>query len=266
MPVNASAVSTVFFLLLVCHVLTNDQHDVLEQEVSQMRRRISLQSTVELQSCMVNSADVGCGMFQCFSNNSCEIRGLDHICLTLLHNAGHYDSQGKAFVKDTLRCMALGLRQRFSCISRRCSAIKEMVCVLQRECYTKHQLCLALQDHMDTVENLVQFHLMFPPGPYVELINFLLKCGDEVRMWVGRRLREQCEHYWGSLCSSFAGNCPLCQSDTLHQSTSPATSAPLPITAKPEDGPRLSHIDDTTEPDSVVSEKSSVTLPQTDGN
>lgn len=48
---------------------------------------------VELQSCMVNSADVGCGMFQCFSNNSCEIRGLDHICLTLLHNAGHYDSQ-----------------------------------------------------------------------------------------------------------------------------------------------------------------------------
>ncbi|XP_005926401.1 stanniocalcin-2 [Haplochromis burtoni] len=274
MPVNASAVSTVFFLLLVCHVLTNDQHDVLEQEVSQMRRRLSLQSTAELQSCLLSSADVGCGMFQCLSNNSCEIRGLDHICLTLLHNAGHYDSQGKAFVKDTLRCLALGLRQRFSCISRRCSAIKEMVCVLQRECYTKHQLCLALRDHMDTVENLVQFHLMFPPGPYVELTNFLLKCGEEVKTWVGRRLREQCEQYWGSLCSSLAGNCPLCQSDTLDQSTSPSTSAQWPIAAggplqqqtreaKPEDG--LSHIDNTTEPDSVVSDKSSVTL-QTDGN
>ncbi|XP_013764960.1 stanniocalcin-2 [Pundamilia nyererei] len=274
MPVNASAVSTVFFLLLVCHVLTNDQHDVLEQEVSQMRRRLSLQSTAELQSCLLSSADVGCGMFQCLSNSSCEIRGLDHICLTLLHNAGQYDLQGKAFVKDTLRCLALGLRQRFSCISRRCSAIKEMVCVLQRECYTKHQLCLALRDHMDTVENLVQFHLMFPPGPYVELTNFLLKCGEEVKTWVGRRLREQCERYWGSLCSSLAGNCPLCQSDTLDQSASPPTSAPWPIAAggplqqqteaKPEDG--LSHIDDATEPDSVVSEKSSVTLLQTDGN
>uniref|UniRef100_A0A3P9AS88 Stanniocalcin n=1 Tax=Maylandia zebra TaxID=106582 RepID=A0A3P9AS88_9CICH len=217
MPVNASAVSTVFFLLLVCHVLTNDQHDVLEQEVSQMRRRLSLQSTAELQSCLLSSADVGCGMFQCLSNNSCEIRGLDHICLTLLHNAGHYDLQGKAFVKDTLRCLALGLRQRFSCISRRCSAIKEMVCVLQRECYTKHQLCLALRDHMDTVENLVQ--------PYVELTNFLLKCGEEVKTWVGRRLREQCEQYWGS--------------------TFPPTSAPWPIAAggplqqQTEDGPRL---------------------------
>lgn len=41
----------------------------------------------------MSSGDVGCGMFQCFSNNSCEIQGLDHICLTLLHNAGHYDSQ-----------------------------------------------------------------------------------------------------------------------------------------------------------------------------
>ncbi|XP_039474099.1 uncharacterized protein LOC116319711 [Oreochromis aureus] len=272
MPVNAPAVSCVFFLLLVCHVLTIDPHDVLEKQVSQMKRRLSLQSTVEIQSCLVSSGDVGCGMFQCFSNNSCEIQGLHHICLTLLHNAGRYDSQGKSFVKDALRCMAVGLRQRFSCVSRRCSAVKEMVYVLQRECYAKHQLCLALRDHIDTVGNLVQFHLMFPPGPYVELTNFLLKCGDEVRTWVGRRLRGQCEQYWGSLCSNFAGNCPLCQSDTLHQSTSPSTSAPWPITAggplqqptreaKPEDRSRLSQIDNTTESGSVVSEKSSVTPP-----
>uniref|UniRef100_A0A3Q4GN59 Stanniocalcin n=1 Tax=Neolamprologus brichardi TaxID=32507 RepID=A0A3Q4GN59_NEOBR len=253
--------------LVVCTfcmaALTFGKHDVQEREVSQTKRRLSSQSTEEIQSCLLNSGDVGCGMFQCFSNSSCEIKGLDHICLTLLHNAGHYNLQGKSFVKDMLRCMALGLRQRFSCISRRCSVIKEMVCVLQRECYTKHQLCLVLRDHMHTVENLVQFHLMFPPGPYVELTKFLLKCGDEVRTWVGRRLREQCEQYWGSLCSSFAGNCPLCQSDTLHQSTSPSTSAPWLVTAggplqqpireaKPEDRTRLSHIDNTTESGSVV--------------
>lgn len=90
-------------------------------------------------------------------------------------------SQGKAFVKDTLRCMALGLRQRFSCLHRRCSAVSEMVHALQRECYSKHQLCLALQDHMDTVDSLVQFHLMFPPG-WGRLINrtarFLLSARD----------------------------------------------------------------------------------------
>lgn len=49
--------------------------------------------SAEIQSCLVSSDDVGCGMFQCFNNNSCEIRGLHHICLTLLHNAGRYDSQ-----------------------------------------------------------------------------------------------------------------------------------------------------------------------------
>uniref|UniRef100_A0A3Q0SSG1 Stanniocalcin n=1 Tax=Amphilophus citrinellus TaxID=61819 RepID=A0A3Q0SSG1_AMPCI len=271
MPVNASAVFPVFFLLLVCHVLTIDPHDVPEKQVSQIKRRLSLQSTVEIQSCLLSSGDVGCGMFQCFSNNSCDIQGLHHICLTLLHNAGRYDSQGKSFVKDALRCMAVGLRQRFSCVSRRCSAVKEMVCMLQRECYTKHQLCLALRDHIDTMGNLVQFHLMFPPGPYVELMNFLLKCGDAVRTWVGLRLRGQCEQYWGPLCSNFAGNCPFCLSDTLHQNTSPSTSVPWPITAggplqqptrgaKSEDRSRLRQTDNTTESGPVVSEKSKMSV------
>lgn len=49
--------------------------------------------SAEIQSCLVSSGDVGCGTFQCFNNNSCEIQGLHHICLTLLHNAGRYDSQ-----------------------------------------------------------------------------------------------------------------------------------------------------------------------------
>lgn len=72
--------------------------------------------------------------------------------------------QGKSSVKEALRCMAQGLRQRFSCVSRRCSAVKEMVVALQRECYGKHQLCLPLRDHMDTMGNLIHFNLMFPPG------------------------------------------------------------------------------------------------------
>uniref|UniRef100_A0A3B4YVZ0 Stanniocalcin n=1 Tax=Stegastes partitus TaxID=144197 RepID=A0A3B4YVZ0_9TELE len=220
----------VFFLLLGCHqVLCVDPHDVQEKQVSQVKRRLSLQSAAEIQSCLVSSGDVGCGMFQCFSNNSCDIQGLHHICLTLLHNAGRYDSQGKSFVKDALRCMSLGLRQRFSCVSRRCSAVKEMVFSLQRECYSKHQLCLALQDHMDTMGNLVQFHLMFPPGPYVELMNFLLKCGDNVRTWVGRRLRGQCEQHWGALCGSFGSICPLSQSlqpTTIDNATEPGLRLP----------------------------------------
>uniref|UniRef100_A0A3Q2CZV3 Stanniocalcin n=1 Tax=Cyprinodon variegatus TaxID=28743 RepID=A0A3Q2CZV3_CYPVA len=204
MKVNVSAV--MFLLLGFNQLLAMELHDhILEKQGSQVKRRLSLQSTAEIQSCLVSSGDVGCGMFQCFSNNSCEIHGLHHICLTLLHNAGRYDSQGKSYVKDALRCMALGLRQRFSCVSRRCSAVKEMVFSLQRECYSKHHLCLAVRDHLDTMGNLVQ--------PYVELMNFLLKCGGEIRTWVGRRLRGQCEQHWGGLCSTFINTCPHSQSD-----------------------------------------------------
>ncbi|XP_029704551.1 uncharacterized protein [Takifugu rubripes] len=231
---NLPAVLIVFALLRTCQqTLAVEPQDVQDKQGIQVKRRLSLQSTAEIQSCLVSSGDVGCGTFQCFTNNSCEIQGLHHICLTLLHNAGRYDSQGKSFVKDALRCMALGLRQRFSCVSRRCSAVKEMVYSLQRECYSKHQLCLVLQDHMDTMGSLIQFHLMFPPGPYVELMNFLLKCGEGARQWVGRRLRGQCEQHWGTLCSSFGDSCPL-----NHWDTAPNTTAPPPLAPRPPSAPQ----------------------------
>ncbi|KAM3869160.1 stanniocalcin-2-like [Diretmus argenteus] len=264
--------SALCFVLLACQqVLTTDPSDAQEKLVTQAKRRLSLQNTVEIQSCLVSSGDVGCGTFQCF-NNSCEIRGLHHICLTLLHNAGRYDSQGKSFVKDALRCMALGLRQRFSCVSRRCGAVREMVFSLQRECYSKHQLCLAIQHHMDTMGDLVQFHLLFPPGPYVELVNFLLGCGEEVRSWVGRRLRGQCEQHWGALCSSFSSACSISQSDALQHTTIPPPTVPQPITGQgplqqptrntdPEDRWGLLQIDNSTESGLPVSAKTTVTAP-----
>lgn len=49
--------------------------------------------TAEIQHCLVSAGDVGCGVFECFENNSCEIRGLQEICMTFLHNAGKFDSQ-----------------------------------------------------------------------------------------------------------------------------------------------------------------------------
>lgn len=210
----------VFLVALVAHqALSTEPHDFQEKLISQAKKRLTLQSTGDIQACLVSSGDVGCGTFQCFNNNSCEIQGLHHICLTLLHNAGRYDSQGKSYVKDALRCMALGLRQRFSCVSRRCSAVRDMVYTLQRECYSKHQLCLALQHHMDTMGSLVQFHLLFPPGPYVELVNFLLSCGDEARSWVSQRLQMQCSQHWGVLCESFSGTCPHGQPDSSQNSS-----------------------------------------------
>lgn len=106
-------------------------------------------------------------------------------------------------------------------------------------------------------------------------MNFLLKCGDEVRMWVGRRLRGQCEQHWGPLCSSFSGICSLSQSDAPQYTAAPPPTAPWPITAqgplqqpsraeKPENRSALSNIDNVTESSLLVSEKSNVTASWTD--
>lgn len=70
----------------------------------------------------------------------------------------------------------------------------------------------------------------------MELVNFLLKCGDDVRLWVSRRLRGQCEQQWGALCHTLGHTCPPGnQSDGSVQNTA-ATTLPttvvLPITAQ----------------------------------
>lgn len=124
---------------------------------SQQKGRLSLQNTAEIQHCLVNAGDVGCGVFECFENNSCEIRGLHGICMTFLHNAGKFDAQGKSFIKDALKCKAHALRHRFGCISRKCPAIKEMVFQLQRECYLKHDLCSAAQENTRVMVEMIHF-------------------------------------------------------------------------------------------------------------
>lgn len=73
-------------------------------------------------------------------------------------------SQGKSFIKDALKCMAHGLRHKFSCISRKCLAIKDMVFQLQRECYTKHNLCAAAKDNVNVIVEMIHFQDLLPKG------------------------------------------------------------------------------------------------------
>ncbi|KAI4895426.1 hypothetical protein NFI96_013848 [Prochilodus magdalenae] len=200
---------------------TADAHEGHAEKAASQKGRLSLQNTAEIQHCLVNAGDVGCGVFECFENNSCEIRGLQEICMTFLHNAGKFDSQGKSFIKDALKCMAHGLRHKFSCISRKCLAIKDMVFQLQRECYMKHNLCAAAKDNVNVIVEMIHFQDLFPKGPYVELVNILLGCGEEVKEAIGRSVRAQCEQHWGALCDtlSFCPSAPPSSSPERRQAS-----------------------------------------------
>ncbi|XP_051533336.1 uncharacterized protein LOC127428781 [Myxocyprinus asiaticus] len=229
-------ITGVFLLLLAVRQIdatdTSSAHDTSQERLQNIqKRRLSLQNTVEIQQCLVSAGDVGCGMFECFNNNSCEIRGLHDICLTFLHNAGKFDSQGKSFIKDALKCMAHGLRHKFSCVSRKCLAVKEMVFQLQRECYVKHNLCAAVRENVNVMVEMIHFKDLFPKGPHVELVNILLGCGEEVREAIGRRIRTQCEQNWGALCGSLSlctiGKVEGQASSTLAPPSAPDTTTPV---------------------------------------
>ncbi|XP_055968353.1 stanniocalcin-2 [Sorex fumeus] len=185
---------------------------------SQQKGRLSLQNTAEIQHCLVSAGDVGCGVFACFENNSCEIQGLHGLCMTFLHNAGKFDAQGKSFIKEALKCKAHALRHRFGCISRKCPAIRELVLQLQRECYLKYDLCSAARANAHVLADMIHFKDLLLQEPFVELVNLLLACGEEVRAAVARSVRAQCEQSWGGLCSILS----FCTS-ALHR---PPTAAP----------------------------------------
>uniref|UniRef100_A0A8C8RWP2 Stanniocalcin-2 n=1 Tax=Pelusios castaneus TaxID=367368 RepID=A0A8C8RWP2_9SAUR len=172
-----------------------------QDRAPQQKGRLSLQNTAEIQHCLVNAGDVGCGVFECFENNSCEIRGLHEICMTFLHNAGKFDAQGKSFIKDALKCKAHALRHKFSCISRKCPAIKDMVFQLQRECYLKHDLCSVAKENVQVIVDMIHFKDLLQHEPYVDLVNILLTCREEVKKAITRSVQAQCEQNWGNLCS-----------------------------------------------------------------
>ncbi|XP_064208075.1 stanniocalcin-2-like isoform X1 [Anguilla rostrata] len=111
-------------------------------------------------------------------------------------------TQGKSFIKDALKCMAHGLRHKFSCSSRKCLAISEMVLQLQRECYTRYDLCAAAKGNVNVMVDMIHFQDLFPKGPHLELVNILLSCGEQVKEALTWSVRQQCEQNWGALCES----------------------------------------------------------------
>ncbi|XP_078087281.1 stanniocalcin-2-like [Mustelus asterias] len=193
----AALLTTLLILTPPDLVLGTDEADLPENHherdklANQQKARLSLQNTAEIQHCLVNTGDVGCGVFECFENNSCEIHGPHDICLAFLHNAGKFDAQGKSFIKDTLKCMAHGLRIKFSCISRKCSTIQEMVSQLQQECYLKHDLCSIAKENINVVVEMIHIRHLLSKGSYLEFIKALFHCHEDVMEAVKKSVRSR---------------------------------------------------------------------------
>lgn len=100
-------------------------------------------------------------------------------------------------------------------------------------CFSEYTKSMLKTENMNKTAGHFFFSLcLCPPRPHLELVNFLLTCGDKVRSWVSRRLRGQCEHHWGALCSSFTRTCGLSRSDAMQHATTPPHTVPWSVSAQ----------------------------------
>ncbi|XP_072352496.1 stanniocalcin-like [Scyliorhinus torazame] len=149
------------------------------------------QRAVEINNCLQNAPAVGCDVFECLENSTCELENLYNICRLLLQNAGSFNTKGKQFIKDFLKCNAFGIKSRFSCSIQRCPAMQEILSELQEACYQKHDICAVANDNVNAFAEMIDLHNMLLNGAYFEFVKILFDCDAGIADTIRRNIQSR---------------------------------------------------------------------------